>query len=114
MAKRHQSRAGDLQSIFVRLEELVLANSGQDEFQEIFKLTIAKLYDERFSKKPLFRHESDAAETFARCVELLRKAESKWPGVLPALPEPKLTPEHLAICVQELQRHALLDDGLQA
>lgn len=114
MAKRHQSRAGDLQSIFTRLEELVLANSGQDEFQEIFKLTVAKLYDEMFSKKPLFLFNGDARRTFDAILELLRKAEAKWPGVLPALPKPLLTPDHLAICVQELQRHTLLDDGLQA
>lgn len=113
MSKRHKSRAGDLQSLFMRLEELVLANSGQDEFQEIFKLTIAKLYDECFSKKPLFKYDGDAQKTFASVSELLRKAESKWPGVLPALPEPRLTAEHLAICVQELQRHVLTDDGLQ-
>jgi type I restriction enzyme M protein len=114
MAKRHQSTVGNLQSVFVRLEELVLANSGQDEFQEIYKLTMAKLYDERFSKKPLFVHEGDSKKTFSCVVELLRKAESKWPGVLPVLAEPKLTPDHLAICVTELQRHNLLDEGLQA
>lgn len=114
MAKRHQSRAGDLQSIFVRLEELVLANSGQDEFQEIFKLVVAKLFDERYSKRPLFRYERNAQLTFAAISELLRMAEAKWPGVLPPLPEIQLTADHLAICVQELQRHTLTDDGLQA
>jgi len=98
----------------VRLEELVLANSGQDEFQEIYKLTIAKIYDERFSTTSLFKHERDGEKTFAAIVSLLRKAEAKWPGVLPLLPEPKLTPDHLAICVVELQRHRLLDEGLQA
>jgi type I restriction enzyme M protein len=114
VSKRHHSRVGDLQSVFVRLEELVLANSGQDEFQEIYKLTIAKIYDERFSAAPLFKHEGDGEKTFKAVVELLRKAEAKWPGVLPVLPEPRLTPDHLAICVAELQRHRLLDEGLQA
>jgi type I restriction enzyme M protein len=114
VSKRHQSRVGDLPSVFVRLEELVLANSGQDEFQEIYKLTIAKIYDERFSTTPLFKHEGDGERTFNAVAELLRKAEAKWPGVLPVLPEPKLTPDHLAICVAELERHRLLDEGLQA
>lgn len=114
MARRHQSTVGNLQSVFVRLEELVLANSGQDEFQEIYKLTIAKLYDERFSKDSQFHHRGDVQETYEAILTLLRKAESKWPGVLPVLAEPKLTPDHLAICVSELQRHRLLDEGLQA
>lgn len=114
MAKRHRSRSGDLQSIFVRLEELVLANSGRDEFQEIFKLVLAKLYDERFSKTPAFKHDGNADNTYRAVTELLRKAETKWPGVLSPLPEPHLTPEHLCVCVQELQQHSLLDDGLGA
>jgi type I restriction enzyme M protein len=114
VAKRHQSKAGDLQSAFVRLEELVLASSGHDEFQEIYKLTIAKLYDERFSRTPLLRHDGDAAATFAAAAGLLRKAEARWPGVLTGGVLPRLTPEHLSICVAELQRHALLDEGLQA
>jgi type I restriction enzyme M protein len=114
LSKRHKSQIGNLQSVFVRLEELVLANSGHDEFQEIYKLTIAKIYDEQFSTTPLFKHQGDARKTFDAIVELLRKAEAKWPGVLPVLPEPKLTPTHLAICVTELQRHNLLDEGLQA
>jgi type I restriction enzyme M protein len=114
LAKRHHSKAGDLQSAFVRLEELVLANSGQDEFQEIYKLTIAKLCDERFSKTSQLRHEGDAARTFAAVAQLLRQAEARWPGVLPKPAESRLTPDHLAICVAELQRHTLLDEGLQA
>ncbi len=35
MAKRHWNREGDLESLFLHLEELVLANSGEDEFEEI-------------------------------------------------------------------------------
>ena len=46
MAKRHQMKAGDWESIVGRLQELVLANSGEDEFQEIFKILVAKLYAE--------------------------------------------------------------------
>ncbi|MGE3935322.1 MAG: class I SAM-dependent DNA methyltransferase [Rhodospirillaceae bacterium] len=114
MAKRHHSRTDNLQSVFMRLEELVLANSGQDEFQEIFKLTIAKLYDEKFSKEPLFRTDGDIQQTFERIKTLLRKAEVKWPGVLLPLPTINLAPEHLDICINELQRHTIGDNSLQA
>ena len=34
MTKRHWNRSGDLESLFLRLEELDLANSGEDEFEE--------------------------------------------------------------------------------
>ena len=37
----------DLKEIIKTLEELVLANSGADSFDEIFKLIYAKLYDEK-------------------------------------------------------------------
>src|SRR5487761_1197817 len=47
MAKRHTNQVGDLQSMFLHLEELVLANSGENEFEEVFKLLVAKLWDER-------------------------------------------------------------------
>ena len=52
MSKRHHSHVGDLQSVFVRLEELVLANSGQDEYKST-SLTIAKIYDERFARSAI-------------------------------------------------------------
>ena len=40
MAKRHTNEIGNLESLFLRLEELVLANSGEDEFEEVFKLSL--------------------------------------------------------------------------
>ncbi len=43
MAKRHANHLGSLESMFLRLEELVLAYSGEDEFEEVFKLLVAKL-----------------------------------------------------------------------
>ena len=51
MAKRHWNREGDLESMFLHLEELVLANSGEDEFEEVFKLLVAKLWDERVGQE---------------------------------------------------------------
>jgi len=37
----------DLKTVITNLEELVLANSGVDSFDEIFKLIYAKLFDEK-------------------------------------------------------------------
>ena len=114
MAKRHRSQIGNLQSLFLRLEELVLANSGKDEFEEIFKLVIAKLYDEKFNSKPEFHSGGSGDEVHSRITGLLRKAERRWPGILPPLPEPSLTPEHLSVCVSELARHKVAGDSLES
>ncbi len=114
MAKRHRSQVGNLQSLFMRLEELVLANSGQDEFEEIFKLLIAKLYDEKFNSKSEFSGFTNAEESHKSITGLLRKSENKWPGILLSLPEPKLTPEHLSVCVAELAQHQLATGSLES
>lgn len=111
MAKRHSNRVGSLESLFLRLEELVLANSGEDEFEEIFKLLIAKLWDEQ-GEKARFRVHETQDETYRAVVGLLREAELGWPGVLDAGSRPLLTPEHLQVCVDALSRHTVSDAGL--
>lgn len=110
MAKRHVSRIGDLESLFLRLEELVLANSGEDEFEEVFKLIIAKLWDEK-SGSGLFRIHPSEAATARAISELLRQANKEWPGILEEI-TPRLTPEHLSVCVGALFRHSLSSEGL--
>src|SRR5262245_4312377 len=105
MAKRHVNRVGNLESMFLRLEELVLANSGEDEFEEIFKLLIAKLWDER-SGASAFRVYRTEAETSRRIHALLREANQAWPDIL-AVTDSALTTEHLAVCVEALQRHTI-------
>lgn len=111
MAKRHGNQAGDLESMFLRLEELVLANSGEDEFEEVFKLLIAKLLDERTGKET-FRVHATEQETHLAVLSLLRQAEKTWPGVLDDA-TPRLSPEHLAVCVEALAKHSIANEGLE-
>ena len=111
MPKRHQNRIGDLESMFLRMEELILANSGEDEFEEVFKLLIAKLYDERKGLSKFYRYESDET-TFKAVTELLSKAKKEWSGVLNET-IPRLTPEHLAICVDSLSQHNIFQRNLE-
>lgn len=113
MAKRHWNREGDLESLFVRLEELVLANSGEDEFEEVFKLLIAKLWDERSGKEVRFCGRAAEGETFEAFNGLLREAEKAWPGILGADTQSRLTPEHLQVCVEALARHSIGGQDLQ-
>jgi len=112
MSKRHTHRVGNLESLFIRLEELVLANSGEDEFEEIFKLLIAKLWDERSPKPGRFKEGRSESDTFESVLALIREAEAGWPGIFDAGTTPLLTPDHLHICVQALTKHTLSDAGL--
>jgi type I restriction enzyme M protein len=113
MSKRHSNHVGNLESLFLRLEELVLANSGADEFEEIYKLLIAKLWDERTGKERRFKSHDSEAQTARAIIALMREAQAGWPGTLDAGSVPALTPEHLHVCVEALARHTLSDAGLE-
>jgi type I restriction enzyme M protein len=113
MAKRHANHVGSLESLFGRLEELVLANSGEDEFGEVFKLIVAKLWDEHAHDGKQFHAYETETETFEAIKILLREAEKGWVGIIEPLTVPNLTPAHLHICVEALAKHIILDDGLE-
>jgi type I restriction enzyme M protein len=103
VAKRHTIVAGEWESVFGRLQELVLANSGEDDFQEIFKLVVAELYAE-------LEGEELSAETVDG---LIAAACDRWPGILPEGSRSLLADEHLRVCVEALAGHRLLDAGLE-
>lgn len=113
MAKRHSNKSGDLESLFLRLEELVLANSGENEFEVVFKLVVAKLWDERCGKESRFTAYSDHTTTYRNITTLLQEAERAWNGVLEGDITPGLTPEHLQICVEVLTFHRLSGTSFQ-
>lgn len=112
MPKRHSNKVGDLESLFLRLEELVLANSGEDEFEEVFKLLIAKLWDERAGSPSRFKVQLQPADTAAAVSSLLREADKHWPGVL-ASTQSALADQHLEVCVDALARHTIGEHDLQ-
>jgi type I restriction enzyme M protein len=110
MTKRHHNQKGNLQSLFLRMEELVLANSGEDEFEEVFKLLIAKLWDEQSQQSRFHCYNTDEA-TFAAINKLMQQAEKEWFGVLHEV-KSRLTPEHLSICVDAISKHTISNDSL--
>jgi len=95
-------RKGDWESVFGRLEELVLANSGEDAFEEIFKLLIAKLWDETKNGNRAFGVADGSTGARSAINALLKDAESQWPEVIPKPIESRLTDAHLAVCVTAL------------
>jgi len=92
-----------LPGIIQRLEELVLASSGAEPFEEILKLIYAKLYSEKTGKlsfqtkniRLLFDH-----------------AKKEWPGMFDKKDVIELSPAHLTICVKELSKIALYKTDL--
>ena len=100
------------------LEELVLANAGVDVFQEVFKLIYAKLYDEkearsRSDQEVYFRKSKDPKFTFDIVNRLFKDAIEEWPGMFLRQEEIQLSPDHLSICVGQLEDIKLLDSSLE-
>jgi len=108
----------DLSERIKILEELVLANAGVDVFQEVFKLIYAKLYDEKEAKsrpdqEVYFRKTKDPKFTFDIVHRLFKESVLYWPGIFGPHDEILLSPEHLSICVSQLEDVRLLDSSLE-
>lgn len=114
MAKRHQIQAGDWESVVGRLQELVLANSGEDEFQEIFKIIVAKLYAEKFAGRvPAFGVRESPAHTADMVNDLLARASSRWPGIVDGQARTRLKDDHIAVCVEAITNYWICDTNLE-
>jgi len=108
----------NLRGIIEVLEELVLANSGADSFTEIFKLIYAKLYDEfeaknRKGERLKFRKYKDSKTTFKVISKLFENARDEWKEIFEKSDKIKLSPEHLSVCVGELQNIKLFGADLR-
>lgn len=91
-----------------------MANSGEDEFEEIFKLVVAKLFSEIHpTSANSFSVRSSSVETAQSINDILAQATNRWKGLLFNQPISLLTDEHLTICVKALQSHSLLDTHLE-
>ncbi len=100
------------------LEELVLANSGFDVFQEVFKMIYAKLYDEkeamsRPDHEVYFRKSKDPKFTFDVINRLFKDAIEEWPGMFLRQEEIQLTPDPLSICIGQMEDIKLFDTNLE-
>src|ERR1035437_6356716 len=104
MAKRHSSRIDDISSVVERLQELVMAHSGEDTFEEIFKMLIGKIYLEAEPEpSQAERMSKDTAdELLAEFNRTLGRAQRKWPGILGDEMESRLEATHLAECLSVL------------
>jgi type I restriction enzyme M protein len=108
----------DFVEIIKHIEELALAGSGANVFEEIFKIIFAKLYDEKLAKERredqevLFRKYRDPEKTYQVINdELFRSAIKEWPDVFESSDRVRLSPARLSICVGFLENIRLFEIG---
>lgn len=111
-------REFDFKRIVQDLEELVLANAGVDEFNEIFKIIFAKIYDEiaaddRDGTEVRFRKSDDPQVTWDNINKLFRKAVEEWPGIFDDAEEIDLSQSHLQVVVGPLERIRLRGSNMR-
>jgi type I restriction enzyme M protein len=108
----------DLAFIINRLEEFVLAASGESVFDEVFKLLYAKLYDEDQAKnyrsdgEVIFKQYKDPKKTYQVINDnLFKSAIAKWPNIFNPTDKIELTPDQLQVCIPPLQKIKLFGTG---
>ncbi|MDX9879232.1 MAG: N-6 DNA methylase [Sedimentisphaerales bacterium] len=122
----------NFKKIIQDLEELVLADSGKDEFNEIFKLIFAKIWDEKeaqenrkdktveFGKvttKRIIKGEEklvvDADLTYDRINGLFKRACEEWPGIFKEGDDIELAKRHLQVCIGPIEGIRLMGSNLR-
>ncbi len=113
------TQAFNFKKIIQDLEELVLADSGKDEFNEIFKLIFAKIWDEKEAQENRkdatveFGKALDAEITYDRINGLFKKACIQWPGIFKESEDIELAKRHLQICVGPIEGVRLMGSNLR-
>ena len=107
----------DFVEIIKHIEELALAGSGANIFEEIFKIIYAKLFDEKLARERrenqevLFRKYRDPEKTYEVLNQLFKNAARQWPDTFESSDRIKLSPDRLNICVPFLEQYRLFETG---
>ncbi len=108
----------DFTEIVKQIEELALAGSGTNVFEEIFKMIYAKLYDEKLAKERrtdqevIFRKYKEPEKTYDVINdELFKQAVKEWPDIFEPTDKIRLSPMRLSICAGLMEKIRLLELG---
>lgn len=104
MANRKTVTPKSFEGIYKRLEEVILANSGENEFEEIFKLVILKLWNEIYNE--IYEKEIKKAD------KKLKVIDNEWKGVLKGTFF-NITNEQYVICMTILNGISFLETGYE-
>jgi type I restriction enzyme M protein len=113
----------NFKKIIQDLEELVLADiGGADEFNEIFKIIFAKIWDEkeanenkrsRPNKEVEFKKFEDPQFTYDKINGLFKLACEEWQGVFKENEKIDLGIDHLQVCIGPLESIRLMGANLR-
>ena len=104
MSKRKSTSFESFDTIYKRLEEVMLANSGENEFEEIFKIIIVKLWEDL--------HNGQNFQTLSNANNLLVVVDDAWPGVLIET-KFNISEEQFTICRDILKSYSFIDGGFE-
>lgn len=113
MPRRHLLRPGDWETVALRLDEIISAQSGEDSFEEALKLVVACLVHELDGGGP-FPGGGDG-DPVRGVDRLLEVAVRRWPALFEgsgAAPRTRLRAPVLRRCAATLDGVQLLRDGL--
>ncbi|MBC1218367.1 N-6 DNA methylase (plasmid) [Trichormus variabilis ARAD] len=109
----------NFKKIIQDLEELVLADSGKDEFNEIFKLIFAKIWDEKEALQNRqggtveFAKAVDSDITYDRINGLFKRACEEWSGIFRDHEDIELAKRHLQVCIGPIEGLRLMGSNLR-
>ncbi|MCD4695213.1 MAG: N-6 DNA methylase [Bacteroidales bacterium] len=113
----------NFKKIIQYLEELVLADiGGADEFNEIFKIIFAKIWDEkeatenrrsRPNKEVEFKKFKDPQFTYDKINGLFKQACNEWQGVFKDGENIDLAIDHLQVCIGPVEGIRLMGANLR-
>lgn len=114
MAKRHELRPGDWESVAGRLDEIISAHSGEDPFEEALKLLVAKLADEVHGGEDaaFLAHCHDEEAALRQVNRLMGLAGERWRGIVEPGAATRLSAPELRRCAAVLASVKLLAGDL--
>ena len=104
MAKRKATNIETFDAAYRRLEEVMLANSGENEFEEIFKIVLIKLWEDLHTENKVY--------TLDDANNLLALIDDKWSGVL-IEKRLNISDEQFSVCLDVIKSYSFIEDGYE-
>ena len=104
MAKRKTTNIETFNGAYRRLEEVMLANSGENEFEEIFKIVLIKLWEDL--------HTENKVCTLDDANKLFALIDDKWPGVL-IEKRLNISNEQFLVCLDVIKSYSFIEEGYE-